>query len=189
MAVARPHKALLTGEKVRLDATRSWSRESKIARYEWHFTDGSDASGAVVERVYPRAGSYSEILKITDARDHTAFDFATVDVVDPGKPEQVPISIHAAYWPTVGIQPGREITFKVRTFGTTDGRETWDFGDGSTGATTKSDGNAEPMAKDGYAIVSHTFRKPGDYLVRVERENRFGYKAVARLHIRVEAPR
>ena len=79
---------------------------------------------------------------------------------------------------------GASVTFKVRTFGTTDGEETWSFGDGAT-ARTKSDGNVVPLAKNGFATTTHVFQKPGDYIVRVERVNRFGQKAIAHLFVRV----
>ena len=183
IAVARPHQAVLVGEKAALDGSRSWS-ESHIARYEWTFTDGEKALGAKVERSYSKAGTYSEILKITDDHGRTAYDFETVNVLDPKHAEQVPPSIQAAYWPTMGLAPGKPVTFKVRTFGTTDGQESWSFGDGAT-ATTQSDGNVEPLAKNGFAVTTHAFAKPGDYIVRVERANRLGQKAIAHLWVRV----
>jgi len=40
--------------------------------------------------------------------------------------------------------------------------------------TTRSDGNVEEHAKNGFAVTSHAFAKPGDYIVRVERANRLG---------------
>ena len=73
----------------------------------------------------------------------------------------------------------------MRTFGTTDGEEVWDFGDGTVKITTKSDGNVRALAKDGYATITHAFAKPGDYLVRVERANVRGEKAVGGLWIHV----
>ena len=183
IAVARPHQAVLVEEKVWLDGSRSYS-DSPNARFEWTFTDGGKASGPRVERTYSQPGTYSEILKVTDDRAHSDYDFETVNVLDPQHPEQTPPSIQAAYWPTTGILPGASVTFKVRTFGTTDGQETWSFGDGGT-ARTKSDGNAVPLAKDGFAITTHVFQKPGDYFVRVERTNRLGQKAIAHLFVRV----
>jgi hypothetical protein len=93
-------------------------------------------------------------------------------------------SIQAAYWPTMGIAPGASVPFKVRAFGTTDGEEAWDFGDGAT-ARTKSDGNVAPLAKDGFAVTTHAFQKPGAYIVRVERANRLGHKAITHLIVRV----
>jgi murein DD-endopeptidase MepM/ murein hydrolase activator NlpD len=183
IAVARPHQAVLIGEKATLDGSRSWS-ESHIARYEWTFTDGKKAWGPRVERSYSNAGTFSEILKISDDQGRTAYDFETVNVLDPKHPEQVPPSIQAAYWPTMGIAPGKPVTFKVRTFGTVEGQETWFFGDGAT-ATTRSDGNVVPLAKNGFAATTHVFTKPGDYIVRVERANQLGQKAIAHLWVRV----
>ena len=187
IAVARPHAAALVGEKVTLDGTRSYS-DSRIARYEWTFTDGKTASGSRVERNYPQPGTYSEILQITDASGRTDYDFMTVNILDPQHPKQVPPSIQAAYWPTMGIVAGKPVTFKVRTFSTTDGEEIWSFGDGGT-ARTKSDGNVVPLAKDGFATTTHVFQKPGDYIVRVERANRLGQKAITHLIVRVEQAR
>jgi hypothetical protein len=96
----------------------------------------------------------------------------------------MPPALQAAYWPTTGIAPGRPVTFKVRAFGTTDGQENWSFGDGST-ATTKSDGNVEEHAKNGFAVTTHAFSKPGDYIVHVERANQLGQKAITHLWVRV----
>ena len=185
IACARPHVAALIGERVRLDGSCSWSRDPKGLHYEWTFSDGSKASGAIVERTYTQPGRYSEILKITDVRNGVSWDFMTVDVLDRSHPEQVPPAIHAVYWPTMDLKPAQAITFKVRTFGTTHGEEVWDFGDGSPRTTTKSDGNVKPMAPNGYAVTTHTFAKPGDYLVRVERADAQGRRATAHLHVRV----
>jgi len=121
-----------------LDGSRSYS-DSRIEQFEWTFTNGEGASGQRIERTYLRPGTYSEILKITDDRGRTDQDFERVNVLDPQHPEQTPPSIQAAYWPTMGILPGASVTFKVRTFATTDGQETGFFGDGGT-ARTKSDG-------------------------------------------------
>jgi murein DD-endopeptidase MepM/ murein hydrolase activator NlpD len=186
IAVARPHSLAWTGETVRLDASRSWSVSGKIKRYDWTFEDGTTAQGPIVERRYSQPGSYSEILKVTDSAGNVAYDFAVVQILDKSKPGQLPPTIHAAYSPTFGIKPGDPVTFKVRTFRTTYGSEEWDFGDGSPRVTVKSDGNVKPLAKDGYAIAEHRFAKPGDYIVRVERANEQGVKAVGHLHVGVE---
>ena len=114
-----------------------------------------------------------------------AWDFATVDIVDPAHRDQRPPAIHASFWPTLHIHPAQAVTFKVRTFGTIDGQEVWDFGDGTTTAATESDGNVRALAKDGYAAITHAFAKPGDYIVRVERANARGERAVARLWVQV----
>jgi murein DD-endopeptidase MepM/ murein hydrolase activator NlpD len=186
IAVARPHHFVSLGEKVVLDGSRSWSAAGKIVKFEWTCTDGQTGDGPTLERAYSKPGIYSEILKVTDAAGLVDYDFAFVDVVDRAHPEQIPPSIHPAYAPTQGIKAGDQIKFLVRTFNTTDGEETWDFGDGSPKVIVHSDGNVAIHAKDGYAITTHKYEKPGVYLTRVERTDRGGFTAVGRLKVVVE---
>jgi murein DD-endopeptidase MepM/ murein hydrolase activator NlpD len=185
LAVARPHHLAATGAKVTLDGSRSWSAGGKIASFDWTFTDGQKAAGPTVDHVYSKPGVYSEVLKITDAAGRIDYDFAVVNVVAKDQPDRLPPSIHANYYPTFGIKPGEPVHFLVRTFRTTDGKETWDFGDGSAKVEVQSDGNVVPLAKDGYARTVHRFEKAGHYVVRVERTNRYGYSAIGHLHVRV----
>jgi hypothetical protein len=185
LAVARPHHLAAVGEKVVLDGSRSWSAGGTVASYAWTFTDGKTAAGATVERSYPKPGVYSEVLKVADGDGRVDYDFAVVNVIDKEHPDQLPPSIHAAYAPAFGIQPGDPVTFLVRTFRTTDGKETWDFGDGNPKVEVRSDGNIVPLAKEGYARTAHRYAKAGHYLVRVERTDRRGYTAIGHLHVRV----
>jgi len=187
IAVARPHRFVSVAEKVVLDGSKSWSAAGKVVKYEWTCTDGQTATGERFERTYSKPGIYSEILKITDAAGLVDYDFAFVDVVDREHPEQIPPSIHPAFAPTQGIKPGDQIKFLVRTFNTTDGEETWDFGDGSPSVVAHSDGNVKIHAPDGYAVTTHKYDKPGIYLARVERTDRRGFTAVGRLKIVVES--
>ena len=184
-AVARPHEFTSIGAKVALDGSRSWSADGKIASFDWTFTDGGTASGATVERTYRKPGVYSEVLRIRDGAGRIDYDFAVVNVLDKNEPKQLPPSIHAAYAPTFGIKTGDPVTFAVRSFRTTDGQETWDFGDGSPKVTVRSDGNVVPLAKDGYARTIHRYERPGHYLARVERTNNRGEPAIAHVHVRV----
>jgi murein DD-endopeptidase MepM/ murein hydrolase activator NlpD len=183
LAVARPHHLAAVGDKVTLDGSRSWSSAGKIASFDWTFTDGHKAAGPAVDRVYSKPGVYSEVLKVTDARGRIDYDFAVVNVLAKGQP--LPPSIHANYYPTFRIKPGQPVHFLVRTFRTTDGKETWNFGDGSPKVEVQSDGNVVPLAKDGYPRTVHRFEKAGHYLVRVERTDRHGFSAVAHLQVRV----
>ncbi len=183
IAVARPHHFIRAGETITLDASKSWAFSS-IKTYDWTFTDGQTASGAEIERTYSKPGAYSEILKITDDAGNVSYDFAIVQVIGSDE-KNLPPTIHPTFWPTTGVKPGTEITFKVRTFRTTGG-ETWDFGDGTPKVSVKSDGNAKALAKDGYAITQHAFSKPGDHLVTVEHTNERGERAVGHLWVRVE---
>lgn len=190
IAVARPHSLAWVGEQVVLNGRLSWSSSGKISRYEWRFTDGTRAEGPSVERVYRRPGTYSEILKVTDANGRTAYDFAVVQVVEKpdgsGGRERLPPTIHAVFEPTLGLRAGQPVTFAVRTCRTTYGEETWDFGDGSAPVTVRSDGCAKPRSKEGYARTQHAYKAPGDYIAWVERANERGEKAIYHLHVRVE---
>jgi murein DD-endopeptidase MepM/ murein hydrolase activator NlpD len=187
LAVARPHHFATVGQKVTLDGTRSWSADGKIASFDWTFSDGTKATGARVERTYTKPGVYSEILKITNANmpKRIDYDFAVVHVFDPKASDKPPPSIHAVCAPTFGIKPGDPVTFLVRSFRTTEGKETWNFSDGSKKVEVQSDGNVVPHAKDGYARTVHRFEKAGHYVVRVERTNNRGETAIAHLQVRV----
>jgi murein DD-endopeptidase MepM/ murein hydrolase activator NlpD len=188
-AVARPHQLVWTDEPVVLDGTRSWSLKGPdhIKSYRWTFSDDSTADGPTVERVYDRPGTYSEILKITDGDGRIDYDFALVQVVDREFPDRQAPRVHAAYWPTLGIKVGDEITFKVRSFRVDpdEGHERWDFGDGSPTVEVQSDGNANPRAKDGYAVTTHRYEHPGHYLVSVQRTNHRGETGADHLHVLV----
>jgi len=186
IAVARPHDFVFAGEKVVLDGSKSWIAAGKVASYDWTFTDGTTARGPTVERTYAQSGEYSEILKVTDARGEVDYDFVVVLVIDKSAPDQLPPTIHPAFAPTLNIRAGDPVTFKVRSFRTTFGNETWDFGDGSEKVVVKSDGNVEQHARDGYAVTQHRFARPGHYLVRVERTNERGQRAIGHLHVPVE---
>jgi murein DD-endopeptidase MepM/ murein hydrolase activator NlpD len=164
VAVARPHRYAKTGEVVALDARKSYVRKG-APRFQWKLSDGRSLSTAATTRTYPKAGTYCETLEVRDTAGHVAYDFATVNVYSD---TEDPITINASYTPGLNVKPGMRVTFLVRTFGKTDGEETWDFGDGSPMRSTKSDGNASQLAKDGYARIEHTFAKPGDYIVTVK---------------------
>jgi len=191
IAVARPHTYAWVGETITLDGSRSSSRSGRISSYEWTFTDGSRGTGPTVTRVYKNPGTYSEILKVTDSRGRSSYDFAVVQIA--GKPvserqaeENLAPTIHASYWPSLGTRAGQTITFLVRSCRTTFGEETWNFGDGSPPVTVRSDGCREEKNKDGYARTQHEFQKPGDYIVRVERANERGEKAIFHLLVPVK---
>ncbi len=185
IAVARPHRLILAGEQATLDGSKSWSATGKIDKFEWQLSDATAATGARITHAYPKPGCYSEVLKVTDAEGNIDYDFGIVQVLDGDHLDRLPPMIHPTYAPTQGIRVGDPVTFKVRTFGTTDGKETWDFGDGSPPVKVQSDGNVDSLAEGGYAVTTHRFEKPGHYVVRVERTNDDGVGTIGHLHVRV----
>jgi len=186
IAVARPHHLIYTGEEVQLDASKSWSKAGAPIEYNWTFSDGSKAQGSKVTRVYQRAGEYSEVVKVVDAKGNFAYDFAIVYVIDRKFPERIPPTLHANYYPTFGLQSGDEVEFKVRSFKTQHSKEVWDFGDGSAPVETQSDGNAQQHNPEGYASTRHRYKQAGDYIVMVKRSNKHGYEAVGHLHVHID---
>ncbi len=187
IAVARPRYLARPGQRVTLDASRSWSRNGTL-RYEWNFTDGTTASGKTVERLYPRPGNYNEILTITDDEGHTDVDFAIVKVVPGNDPADV-AGMHATYFPTMNLRPGTPITFKVRARGSTEGADVWDFGDGSDPVTVQSntDSAGHAPAGKGYVTTIHQYQHPGRYIVTVRRDAESGM-AWEHLHVVVGKP-
>jgi murein DD-endopeptidase MepM/ murein hydrolase activator NlpD len=183
VALARPHRLAAAGEDVTLDGSRSAAFGSEVTDWRWTFSDGTTAEGPTVKRTYTQPGTYSEILKVTDARGREAYDFCVVVVVDP--PKGFPPGIHACCSPTWPVEPGEDVTFKVRTFRTKPTGETWDFGDGSPTVTVRSDANADMHAPDGYALTTHAYEKPGDYIATVTHTSPDGVVATGRVWVRV----
>lgn len=186
IAVARPSYVAFTDQTIHFDASKSWSRNGPIRSFEWTHSDGAKSEGPQTSVSFRQPGSYFSILKITDRVGNVDYDFVRAKIFSRKNIEQQPPRLHLAHHPTFNLKPGTEITFKARCFYFTHGEEEWDFGDGSPRVKTKSDGNVKQHAKDGYAIVKHSYRQPGHYLVHVRRRNEHGYLAEDFLHIHIE---
>jgi murein DD-endopeptidase MepM/ murein hydrolase activator NlpD len=186
-AVARQRHLLYTGQEATLDGTRSRSLSDEIISYEWTFTDGTTAEGPIQKRRFDKPGEYSEILKVTDSKGNVDYDFTSFQVYDREYPEKQVPTIHATYHPSLDIKPGDPVTFLVRTYGSNVGDEVWDFGDGTEKVTVNSGVVQRKSQNEGkYAETIHSFSKPGDYIVKVERTNEFGFTARTHLHVRVD---
>ena len=183
LAVARPHQYLRAGQSAVLDGSKSRSFGSRIEQHEWTLSDGSTAQGPRVRHVYDRPGTYSEILKVIDAKGNIDYDFTSILVVEDDERPRTPLGIHAAFFPTLGVKPGDSVTFKVRSFNRFHGGESLDFGDGTPPQKIHSDGNIDPHNAEGYAVTTHAYRDAGHYIVRAERKNPDGAKATADLHV------
>ena len=184
IAVARPHYLVWTGQEITLDGRKSRSITGDIVSYEWTFCDGTTAKGAVQMKSYKKPGEYSEILKVTDSNGNIDYDFTVIQVYDRNNPEKTIPAIQPAYHPSLNINPGVPVTFLVRTFNTDVSNEIWDFGDGSPQVTVKSETvDRKNYTKGKFAETVHSFSKPGHYIIRVERSDESGQKAIAHLHV------
>ncbi len=184
IAVARPHQLLWTGQETTLDGSKSKSLAGDIVSYEWTFCDGTNVEGAVQKKLYEKPGEYSEILKVTDSKGNIDYDFMVVQVYDRNNPGNTIPVMQPAYHPTLNIKPGDPVTFLVRTFNTDTGNEVWDFGDGSPEVTVKSETvDRRNYTAGKFAETVHSFAESGHYVVRVERSDESGLKAIAHLHV------
>ncbi len=184
IAVARPHHLLWTGQKTILDGSKSKSFNGEIVGYEWTFSDGTTAKGAIQERSYALPGEYSEILKVTDSEGNVDYDFAVVQVYNRDNPGHTIPVMQPAFHPTLDINPGDSVTFLVRTFNTETGSEIWDFGDGTPQVSVISETpDRQNYTAGKFASTVHAFAQPGDYIVKVERSDEAGIKATAHLHV------
>ncbi len=188
LAIARPHNKVLVGEKVILDAGRSWAKNG-IHGYEWKLTDDTRLSVPRAYRVYNKPGIYSEILKVTDKSGNTDYDFASIQVYSGAAPDGTAdiVDVHAAFYPTFGIKPGDPVIFLSRAFRIKPGGvDKYDFGDGTPVISVPSNIDEAQHAANGYGMVTHHFSKPGHYIVKVERtDEETGYVAVQHLHVEV----
>lgn len=185
LAVAQPGHLLFAGDSIDLDASKSWAASGTLRTYQWTFADGTQAEGTQLKRHYPTPGRYCEVLKIQDDQGNTAFDFVRILVVDRTTPDRFPPNVHASFWPTQQLKVGDPVTIKVRSFRTTEGREKIDFGDGSPPVYVQSNSDTGNLDPNGYATIVYRYQEPGDYLVRIDRENELGWPAFTYLHVPV----
>lgn len=191
LAVARPHVKTLPGKTIVLDASGSWAKAG-ISSYEWLFMDGTREFGEKVSRVYEDPGTYSEILKITDLDGNIDYDFMRIEVYPMAQAHTdkvISLSIprvHVAYSPTFGIKPGDPIIFRSRGFKLSNegGVDIYDFGDGSPKVEVPSNIDSAQHASNGYGTIVHHYKKPGNYIVRIDRiDEKTGYMGSQHLHI------
>ena len=186
-AVAGPRHLLWTGEEATLDGSKSISLSGDAVSCEWLFSDGTRAIGPVQKRLYENAGEFSEILKVTDYQGNIDYDVVYLQVLDKKYPEKQIPTIHPVYYPSLSLKPGDPVTFLVRTFGCNTGNEIWDFGDGSEKVLVNSGiVDRQTQNETEYAETVHSFAGPGHYIVRVERTNESGYKAIGHLYVVVD---
>jgi hypothetical protein len=87
----------------------------------------------------------------------------------------------------MGIKVGDKVTFLVRTFNSQVGLETWDFGDGTPKVSVRSEPPTRQNYTEGkFAETAHTYGEPGRYIVKVERSDSLGQRALGHLQVVVE---
>ncbi len=80
------------------------------------------------------------------------------------------------YYPSLDVTAGDEIRFEAGMFfhdPAPGSKFLWDFGDGSPKVETEPDG--------AFARPKHVFQRPGEYIVKVEREDKDGNHCAAQI--------
>jgi hypothetical protein len=159
-AVARPHRLVLTGEKVRFDGSNSlvWGG-AKIVERRWIFHDGRKVEGDVAEKDFERPGAYVAELWVKDDRGAEDVDFCQVKVYSKSKPEQGMPHLFMTYTPTENIRPGQAVSFRCWLQGNGGGAIRVDFGDG----TVLDDYRP-------YDELKHAFKTPGVHVIAAQCE-------------------
>ncbi|HEX7359762.1 MAG TPA: PKD domain-containing protein [Bryobacteraceae bacterium] len=158
------------GDLVKLDGKLSLPpRGSKLVRYQWKFTDGTSAGGPVVRRRYPKLGTYSEQLMVTDASGHSDSDFAEVYVLSKDQPGKAPY-IGIRYYPVRPIHINEPVQFRVHYSRVK--IPSVDFGDGTHVSWSKR--------------LEHAYSKPGTYVVTVHGADSGAGPGIVKVRVVVE---
>jgi murein DD-endopeptidase MepM/ murein hydrolase activator NlpD len=119
IAIAGGYRSAVPGERVELDATRSFTRDnSPIKKASWQLSDGRSADDPITFITYTQPGIYSEELTVESSEGYQDKDFLYVIVYDPARGRNTPFG-WAYYYPVRGIRPGDEVLFWNRLVGTT----------------------------------------------------------------------
>ena len=152
IADAGPDQVVGPGETVAFDASRSSDRDGKIVSYKWSFGDGAEGEGEQATHAYEKPGSYEVRLNVTDNSGIASGTVGDVLIITVNTP---PIA-EAGPDQSAFCGGAHDMVFfdGTKSQDPDDGPLTflWDFGDGIN----------ETGAK-----VSHTYVKPGKYIVRL----------------------
>jgi murein DD-endopeptidase MepM/ murein hydrolase activator NlpD len=155
-AVARPHKTVLTGDRVLFDGSNSMSFKSNIVSFKWEFHDGTSANGPMAEKVYDKPGCYIAALWVKDDHGAVDVDFCKVKVFSRSAPEDVIPTLFVTYYPSAQVCVDEPVNFRVWPQGTEVGHIQIDFGD----ATFVQDYRP-------YSAITHIFKKTGIHIVTI----------------------
>jgi len=155
-AVARPHKTVLTGDKVLFNGSNSISFKSNITSFKWEFHDGTSASGPMAEKVYDKPGCYIASLWVNNIRGDVDVDFCKVKVFSRSAPEDVIPTLFVTYYPSAEIYVDEPVNFRVWPQGMEVENVQIEFGDG----TIVRDYRA-------YSAITHKFKRPGIHIATV----------------------
>lgn len=145
-------------------ALQNQEKANKPLTYSWRFGDGSTASRRRARHSYRSTGTYRVRFHVENEGGSDR-DTISVRVVPPPKPASI-TSINATPNP---VDQGKRVRFSSNVQGNAPLKRQWRFGDGTTALGQSP---------------SHTYKKPGEYTVRLTASNEVGEDS-RRLTVRV----
>ncbi len=150
VAVAGGYRFAVPGEKIVLDATRSFDRNGLPPdKVTWKLSDGRIVNTPVTSILCSKPGIYSEELIVVDKEGRQDRDFLYLTVFDPVKKRNMAYG-WAYYYPVRGIKPGDKVLFWNRNG--TSAETMIDYGDGSPEEIIKKE-------------INHSYVKSGRFVV------------------------
>ena len=137
----------ITDLTLSVDGSASIDRDGSVVGYAWDFGDGTTSSGAVTTHTFPRAGTYSVALTVTDDNGATNRLVRSVSAVAPN------VAPEARF-----ITSANSLTVSADAAGSTDSDGTitsyaWAFGDGATATGVTA---SHPYATSGTYTITLT---------------------------------
>jgi PKD repeat protein len=154
LAVARPHRAVRTGEEVFLDGSNWLAFGGRITEWRWAFHDGQMIREANAKKTFDTPGAYVATLRIKDDRGAADVDFCQTKVFSKPAAETAMPHISMTYTPTKDIRPDQPLRFRFWLQGSGAEPIRVDFDDGTRVPDYQSD-----------AELTHSFRTPGVHIV------------------------
>lgn len=155
-AVARPHKTVLTGDRVLFDGSNSMAFKSNITSFKWEFHDGTSVDGFKAEKVYEKPGCYMASLWVKDDQGRIDVDFCKVKVFSRSAPEDIIPTFFVTYKPSREVRVEQPISLRIWPQGMGAESIQVDFGDST-------------LLRDyrPYSAITHKFKVPGIHIVTV----------------------
>jgi hypothetical protein len=153
-AVPGPHQAVVTGEPVRLDGSRTLALGDEISSFRWEFDDGRVLEGVRVEKVFTRPGVYSVGLAVETAGGLEDVGFCRVKVYTSDSPEPFLPAIFLTYTLTRELYAGQPVRLRGWLHSAIKIPIWLDFGDGES-----------LPAYHSFREITHTYERPGLYVI------------------------
>lgn len=159
---------------VTFNASESAAPAGEIVSYEWDFNNDNnfgDATGMQVTHEFAQTGKYTINLRVTD--NIGTFEVASSEITVEGA--NIPTAVIGIPTTDGKYYAGRQYTFEGEASSSPAGKiekYSWDFGDGSAKATTRT--------------ATHTYDEPGEYEVILLVTDETGKEGEASQKIKVE---